>query len=201
MIHVIGDSHALYTFREIDGVAVHHLGPMTMRRASDPADNTLRGCVGGCGLTPADRVVFCLGEIDVRCHIHSRVQQPDTSVLIVVIGLVDAYLKRIVELPRFGATFGVMSVPPPSGYERDLNETYPMLGTDEDRALYTKAINAFLLRGCLDLGLVFVDLYSAFVGVNGLLPPSLSDGEVHLKNPWRVGLVLRDLGWIDGVSP
>jgi hypothetical protein len=67
VIHAIGDSHVKLNFGGDPRIVVHHLGPVTMRAVSKDGRNNIS--LKELGIVDGDSVIWCFGEIDVRCHI------------------------------------------------------------------------------------------------------------------------------------
>jgi hypothetical protein len=180
-IHTIGDSHAMFGWRDIPGVIVHHLGPK------------LAFSVGRDGLTippefdiqAGDRVVFSFGEIDCRCHIYKHVT-PTTSYKEIIDGIVTAYIARIIELAASlpGVRCCIYNVVPPVERHKSAeNKQYPFLGSDEERKSYTQYFNTALATACAANRLTFIDVYKYYATPQGFLNSAYTDGHVHIKNP------------------
>lgn len=180
-IHTLGDSHAMYGWRDIPGVIVHHIGPK------------LAFSVGRDGLTipsefgiqSGDIVVFSFGEIDCRCHIHKHVT-PEKSHKEIIDSIVTAYIERIVELSAKlpGVRCCIYNVVPPvQRHTTAENREYPYLGTDEERRSYTLYFNTALATTCAAHGLIFADIYNAYATPEKYLNHKYSDGYVHINNP------------------
>jgi hypothetical protein len=181
MIYVVGDSHAAYTFAGVPGVVAHHLGPVTLRRAGGAADPLLPAAVAALGLTAADTIIWCFGEIDCRCHVKPLAEHLERGLVALLEGWVDAYLTQVQGLPVNGARAGVLAVLPPVEGERAAgNAQFPAAGTDAERAGYVGDLNRLLATGCAARGLLFVDVHAAYADARGLLPLALSDGHVHV---------------------
>lgn len=207
MIHVIGDSHSVFTFAGIDGVTIHHIGPVTMKRIGrgffrDPEDSTgrhylkdtvLTNEILGMELKPSDVLIFSCGEGETRCFIKPQLECNSISLEELLQFLADRFLDRIKLFGRDGVCVGVLSIVPPTTYDRAMGEMEPA-GTDEERALYTRTLNAILERGCRDRGLLFLDVYSRYVDEHGMMILELSDGGVHIKDNSRVRSVLAEMG-------
>jgi hypothetical protein len=193
MIHTVGDSHAEHTFAGIAGVVTHHLGPVTLKRVGYLEDELLPATVRALALRPADVLILCFGEIDVRCYVKPQMVRPGLDLDGLLSGWVERYLARATTLETNGARVGVLSVVPPVPRERAANAHLPVAGSEDERATYTRAINRILAAACAVHGALFVDVYSACRDDHGMLPLDLTDGCVHVQSPVRVSGVLREL--------
>jgi hypothetical protein len=207
MIHVVGDSHTEYTFAGVDGVTIHHLGPMSMKRIGrgfhrDPEDETgtryfkdtiLTNAIRGMELESGDVLIFSCGEGETRCFIKPQLECNILSLEELLQILVDRYLDRIKTFARNGVRVGVLCITPPTTYERAMGK-YEPAGTDEERVHYTRVFNRILADGCRARGLLFVDTYSSYANERGMLIEELSDGGVHIGDTSRVRPILVEMG-------
>lgn len=195
MIHTLGDSHAALSFRCVPGVTTHHIGPVTMARAGHPGDDVIATALAQVPLIPGDVLILCFGEIDVRCHVKQRTDRKPAGVILACWAL--DYLDRVAAIQIEGVRVGVMSVVPPAPRSRADTPSFPVTGSDEDRAAYTAILNRMLAVWCRVRGLLYLDVYSRVVDEHGLLRREFSDGSVHVYCAAdRVTAALRDL-WLE----
>lgn len=169
MIHTIGDSHSNWSNLSVQ----HHFGPLTCYNFGlDPSriivpDNILT----------SDTLVFCLGEIDCRCHIHVHGGK-DT-----IDGIVERYVKAIRHITPKHVRIGVYNVVPPVRETTQYfnNVEFPFRGSDEERLDYTRIFNQKLKNYCELYNFWFVDIYSIYSDSEGFMRHDLSDGSVHIK--------------------
>jgi len=190
MIHAVGDSHAVATFGEIPSVLTYHVGPVTMHRAGRGDDPLLPAVVSGLVLQPEDTVIFCFGEIDVRCHVKPQAERQGVTPDTVLRELASRYVERLARLDLNFAAPAVLAVVPPVPANRAVNPRFPVIGTDTERATYTVALNRYLVAESLQHGVMFVDVYTPYVDWTGMLRTELSDGCVHLRDPAGVRRIL-----------
>jgi len=57
-----------------------------------------------------------------------------------------------------------------------------MIGTDIERVLYTKLLNASLKKKSNDLGFIFLDVFNDYSREDGTLQFEKSDGICHIKD-------------------
>ena len=204
MIHVIGDSHSLFTFADpadrnagIPGVARWYLGPRTMRRITHLDDPLLPDTVKNLGpLGEHDAVLCCFGEIDLRCHLQPLLAQTTLTPEAYIRSMADRYLHRVQTLEVGEARAGVVTVTPPTPAEecgRNPDE-FPVSGTDEERAGYVKTFNRWLYHGCYQKGLLFVDVHTPYADDKGMMRAGCSDGCIHIRQNDRVPGILRGMG-------
>lgn len=198
----IGDSHAVLlntarfpvvVERVEAGRYVSHLGPRLMYSvARDDFPGMLRRAARAFRLLPGSGTityVFCLGEIDVRCHLAPRLDDPPDP------AFVAGYLRRVRELVhRLGATDAVVVVPPPpSGAIRD-HEAFPTVGTVEERlrahrwlrqTLHEAARTALPADVPRGITLRLLDPTDALSDENGLLRGDLTDDGCHTNAAGR----------------
>lgn len=200
MIHSIGDSHADFTFRGVPGVMIHHLGPLTMKRAAHMDDYFLATGVREIDLCPDDVLIVSAGEGDVRCFLKPELDAKRITPEALLAPLVATYLDRLLALETNGARVGVLSITPPVTYTtvhafRQINTyQFPPTGTDAERAEYTHVLNDLLRHGCQARGLLFVDTYSEYVDDDGMLIAEQSDGQVHIGDTEQVHVLLIRMG-------
>ena len=69
-IHTIGDSHSGNGW---SGIIQQHLGPVLCHNFGKEKLN--RCDIRNFNIKDGDTIVFCLGEIDCRCHIHKHITE------------------------------------------------------------------------------------------------------------------------------
>jgi len=188
-IHTIGDSHS-YAGWHLVGATVHHLGPLLCY--SFGRDSGIGKRISNFGIVAGDTVVFCLGEIDCRCHIHKHVS-PELSYQTIIDGILAKYLAAIqsdvsiLNTPlKHVCVYNV--VPPINRRNTEENKEFPFLGTDEERKSYVKYFNSKLREKCAEYGYVFFDVYDKYADEHGFLRKDLSDKNVHILD----GIYLRE---------
>jgi hypothetical protein len=179
-IHTFGDSHSSFGWRDIKEVQTHHLGPkLCFSVGRDGID-----IKGGFNVKNGDTVIFCVGEIDCRCHIYKYVTETNDYKGIID-GIVDRYFIRIKEATDAFDALKIAIynvVPPVQKGTVDENPDYPYLGTDAERKSYVLYFNEKLKEKCREYKYVFFDVYDKYTDENGFLNKSLSDGNVHIRD-------------------
>ena len=137
----VGDSHAALTpARELgrplrhieDGRWVCHLGPRLQfsisRNGLPPQVSRIFRLVGRTKHAKDVRWIYSFGEIDVRCHLVPRMDEPGAF------DFVPTYLERIRESARAtGSDRVLVYVPPPESDVAEEQTGFPVIGTLEER--------------------------------------------------------------------
>jgi len=181
MIHTTGDSHS---FTGWSGIINHHLGSLLC--FSFGRDKLKRCDIRNFNIKDGDSIVFCLGEIDCRCHIHKYITNT-ISYQDIIDNIVDNYFDAInlnVTLSQINfkhiCVFNV--VPPIQKYNTFEHKEYPYLGSDEERKSYVLYFNQKLKEKCIQKNYVFFDVYDKYTDENGFLKKEYSDNWVHIQN-------------------
>jgi hypothetical protein len=191
MIHTIGDSHSFIPFHNVPNVTTHWLGPVTLKRLGHPEENLLIDTVKLINPPPQDTLLFCSGEIDVRCWVNVHITQRHKNLEDFLQDWVTLYLDKIALLSPW--KIAVMGVPPPAPKLKIDRVEFPVTGTDQERVYYTRSINSYLKMGCIIRHFTFLDL-SCYEDQNGMLNPVLSDGIVHVGDNTLLLKAINNLG-------
>ena len=180
-IHTIGDSHSAAGWT---GIINHHLGPVLCY--SFGREKLNRCDIRKFNIKDGDTIIFCLGEIDCRCHIHKHITDTITYQDIIN-NVVDNYFEAI-ELNVYTSQIKLKNVcvynvvPPIQKYNTLENPEYPYLGADEERKQYVLYFNKKIKEKCIEKKYIFFDVYDKYTDENGFLRKDLSDGGVHIRN-------------------
>jgi len=181
LIHTIGDSHASNIhsgWRECKNVITHHIGPILCY--SFGKEKLDRIDIRNYGINDGDSIVFCLGEIDCRCHIHKYIN-PITTYQSVIDTIIDNYFEAIdlnISTSHLKLkTVCIYNVIPPTQ-----TTEYSCIGSGEERKIYTLYFNKKLKENCIKNNYIFFDIYDKCTDIDGYLSPELSDGTVHIYN-------------------
>jgi hypothetical protein len=180
-IHTIGDSHSLIGWNEIIN---HHLGPVLCYSFGKKKLNICD--IRNFNIKDGDTIIFCLGEIDCRCHIHKHIKE-NTTYQDIINNIIDNYFEAIelnvsISKIKFKKICVYNVIPPIHKYYIYENSEYPFLGTDEERKNYVLYFNKKLKEKCNEKEYVFFDIYNNYIDENGFLRKDLSDGNVHIGN-------------------
>ena len=180
-IYTIGDSHSCNGWNEI---IQHHLGPVLCYNFGKERLN--RCDIRNFNMKDGDTIIFCLGEIDCRCHIHKHI----TNIITykdIINNIVNNYFKAIelniaISQIKFKNICVYNVVPPIQKYNTNENPDYPYLGTDEERKKYVLYFNEKLKEKCIENKYIFFNIYDKYIDEYGFLRKDLSDGNVHIGN-------------------
>jgi len=180
-IHTIGDSHANYGW---SGIIHHNLGPLLCytfgKKKLDFCD------IRNFNIKDGDTIIFSLGEIDCRCHIHKHITDTRTYQNIID-NIIDNYFEAI-KINIFTSQIKlknvcVYNIVPPTRRNITYEHNYPSLpylGTDEERKKYVLYFNKKLKEKCIEYNYVFFDIYDKYIDTEGFLRDDLSDDTVHI---------------------
>jgi hypothetical protein len=180
-IHTIGDSHSYFGW---SGIINHHLGPVLCYSFGKEKLNRCNIC--NFNIKDGDTIVFCLGEIDCRCHVNKHVS-PSVSYQDIINNIVNNYFEAIalnidtaqIKLKNV-CVYNV--VPTVEKHNTSENSAFPYLGSDEERKQYVLYFNKLLKEKCIEKNYIFFDVYDKYIDNNGFLKKELSDGHVHINN-------------------
>ena len=180
-IHTIGDSHS---FNGWTGIIYHHLGPVLCYSFGKEKLN--RCDIRKFDIKDGDTIVFCLGEIDCRCHIHKHITET-AAYQDIINNIIDNYFEAIelnitISQIKLKNVCVYNVVPPIQTYNTQENPEYPFLGTDEERKEYSLYFNKKLKEKCIQKKYIFFDVYNSYIDENGFLRKDLSDDTVHIRN-------------------
>lgn len=183
-VRSFGDSHSMFTFAGLP-VTPHHVGPWTMHRIARD------GMHDSPAFKDGDSLIFCFGEIDVRCHVKKQAVDQGCDPQVVIDKLSEDYMASLV---KFGQSrpelelFVLSVVPPARAFPQ---ENFPFIGSDQERASFTKSLNARLRQLCSSAGIGYIDVHTTYADDQGMLPISLADGcTIHIGNTRFVGPAL-----------
>jgi hypothetical protein len=154
-IHTIGDSHSGFGWT---GIIQHHLGPVLCYSFGKEKLN--RCDIRNFKIKDGDTIVFCLGEIDCRCHIHKHITET-IRYQDIINNIIDNYFEAIelnvsisqIKLKNI-CVYNV--VPPIQKYNTYENPTYPYLGTDEERKQYALYFNEKIKEKCIERKYIYL---------------------------------------------
>jgi hypothetical protein len=192
-IHTIGDSHSGNGWTRI---TQHWLGPLLCY--SFGKEKLDRCDIRKFNIKDGDTIVFCLGEIDCRSHIHKHITET-TSYQDIINAIVDNYFEAVqlnvaVSQIKLKNVCVYNVVPAIKKHGKRENSEYPYLGTDEERKSYVLYFNGKLKEKCAEYGYVFFDVYDKYVDAEGFLNKDLSDGNVHIRDGVHITNFIRENG-------
>ena len=180
-IHTIGDSHSEAGWT---GVMTHHIGPILSY--SFGIEKLKRIDIRNLNIEDGDSIIFCLGEIDCRCHIHKYINE-SLKYEEIIDNIIENYFEAIelnidlcnIKLKNI-CIYNI--VPPIEKHNTYENPEYPYLGSDEERKKYVLYFNKKLKEKCFQKNYIFFDVYDKYTDENGFLNKNLSDSNVHIQD-------------------
>ena len=179
-IHTFGDSHSCNGWDE--RVIKHHLGSLLCY--SFGRDKLNKCDIRNFNIKDGDTIIFCLGEIDCRCHVHKYITE-----LLTYKNIIDNIVNNYFDAIKFIVNESHINlknicvynvVPPVNKNDRYNHPEYPFLGTDEERKQYVLYFNKKLKEKCLENNYIFFDIYDNYIDSNGFLRKDLSDNITHI---------------------
>ena len=136
-------------------------------------------------INDGDTIVFSLGEIDCRCHIHKHITDVltyETIIDNIIYNYFEAINLNLTNANIKLKNICIFNIVPPVQKDNAFgNPDYPFLGTDEERKTYVLYFNKKLKYECIKNNYIFFDIYDNYCDENGYLIKDLSDGGVHIK--------------------
>ena len=185
MLYVYGDSHARFNMEGYPLPHVmRHTNSITMHRVG--RDHEILLCDPS-AIQQSDTCLFFYGEVDCRCHI-GRQLVLGRKLHEIVEQLVESYLQTISHLfpspDRPSIVIGFIT-PPVRKEDHEarhgpITHEFPMIGTDQERALFTRQMNEALRIACLSYDYLFLDLTSFYADEEGMLHIEKSDYNCHI---------------------
>ena len=180
-IHTVGDSHCYHGWNNIIS---HHLGSLLCYSFGKEKLNRID--IRKYNIKNGDTIVFCLGEIDCRCHIYKHVTDKITYENIID-NIVNDYIDAIelninISQIKLKNVCIYNVVPPIQKHNTPENFEFPYLGTDNERKEYVLYFNKKLKEKCNEKNYIFFDIYDKYVDEYGYLNRDLSDGIVHIRD-------------------
>lgn len=203
MIHIYGDSHADFCFRNLQNEHHNHfIRSITMHRIG--RDKKITYNFANNNVQNGDTIIFQVGEVDCRCHIHRQLEanrQLDMIMDELVIQFIDSININAINYENLHII--ICCIPPPicKDYYESLHgpvtHEFPFLGTDEMRAFYTMNMNKLLREKCNDNNWIFLDYYDKYKNDKNLLRIELSDDICHIKENQMILDMLGDILYTD----
>jgi len=184
-IHVFGDSHAKWCFRNIKECVLHLQGPVTMHRIGRDGIDFLD--LRSFDVEEKDTAVFVFGEIDVRSHIGRQRDEKGRTLAEILDTLAENYIETIL---RNRENYNhlqciVFAVIPPTHNKREENPEFPFYGSIEDRIQITKELNKRLIRNCLNHNISVLNVYDLYCTEKGDLKEIYVDVVVHIRTKYN----------------
>lgn len=199
-IHTFGDSHASrehsqWGFHNMSNIKDNNLGPKLMYSFGIKPFEFCNIKTEKYGVKENDIVIFCLGEIDCRCHVHKHINNVK-SYKDIINELVKKYFDSINQnVKQFNNLFVcVYNVVPPLYTDAKGHPEFPFLGTNEERREYHKYMNKELKRMCEVHNYYFFDIYDKSCNKDGFINRLYTDKcGLHLRHTEDAKKVIDDI--------
>ena len=178
-ILVVGDSHCYAGWENISLLNINikslHLGPKLMYSFG----NSKMKVINNSNSKNIDVIIFCFGEIDIRCHVPKYKDEYEKVIENLVENYIDTIKFNVKDLSNIKVC--IYNIPPPSKSFEVKNKKFPFVGTDQERKIYALTINEKLRELCKKNNFIFIDIYSFYCNDEGFLNKQVRDGSVHIK--------------------
>jgi hypothetical protein len=184
MIYIYGDSHALFSFKNLDLSHNNLYRPsITMFRIG--RDNLIIN-FNKYNMEKDDIIVLSYGEVDCRCHIQQQINYGKNEDDIIN-ELVNKYFTTIKNNTK-GLDIKIIIVgviPPTKQYDYEvlhgpIKHNFPFVGSDKDRVRYTNKVNKLLQEKAVECNYIYFNAYSYCTRPDGTLKHEMSDTIQHL---------------------
>jgi len=197
MIHIFGDSHADFNFKNIkyNNVKNNCKYSITMHRVGrDKLDLSPYGVMNN------DIIIYQIGEVDCRCHIGKQLLL-GRQLNEIIYELVNNFTNSIKDnLQKYNnLKIIVCCIPPPMNreyYENlhgPITHEFPFIGTNLERSNYTILMNTELQKYCEQNNFHFLNYYDDYTDINGNLKIEYSDNICHI---YKNEIILEKLYYI-----
>lgn len=180
-IYVVGDSHSKagwhnVIFNWLRGRTCYRFGKKNLE------DFNIRHLVRDAKLQNGDVIIFSVGEIDCRCHVHKHISKERTYQNVIddlIINYMDA-IHILIKDVGLNVYVYVYNIVPPTKFSYDPER--PIMAYKEDRLKFVKYFNQKLKEESKKNGFGFFDVYDKYSDEEGYLNHDLSDGFHHIEN-------------------
>ena len=190
-IYTFGDSHSVYGWKSFynilkDYLLLYGIGPRLCYSFGRDSLNLLN--IKDYDVSNNDIVIFCFGEIDLRCNIQKYMTKENTYDKIIDT-MIEKYFLAIEENVKQFTHLNVCVynvVPTVQKFNTYEYPNHPFMGTDEERKTYVTYFNKKCKEYCSKYNYTFIDVYNKYCDINGYLNKELSDDNVHIENGYYI---------------
>jgi len=183
MIYIFGDSHAKFSFKDLQQPHINcYEVSITMHRVG--RDQIIPNFNNLCH-DENSILIFSHGEVDCRCHIMRQIllgREENEIMNELVQNYFDAIRKNVTKYKAIIVT-GIIPPAEKEEYERingAITHEFPFIGTNEERARFTEKMNYLIKDHCTGSQFHYFYPYTDYVRPNGCLKYELSDRCVHI---------------------
>ena len=186
-IHTFGDSHSvngwLYCKRYLfDNLLLNSIGPKLCYSFGRDGLDLLN--IKNYNVENNDVVIFCFGEIDLRCNIQKYITENSTykdNIDLMIEKYFIAIEQNVKQFDNLNVcVFNV--VPTVQKCNTFEFPNHPFMGTDEERKMYVTYFNSKCKTYSNKYGYTYFDVYDKYCDSNGYLNKFYSDDNVHILN-------------------
>lgn len=193
MIYIYGDSHAHFSFNNLNlpyndlwkaSITMYRIG--RDNQIINFRNNKIIKFRNNKILQINDIIIFVYGEVDCRCHIQRQIDMGRNEDDIIN-ELVTNYMRTIKNnITVANVNIIIVGVIPPTkqtdyeGHHGPIMHEFPFVGSDESRVRYTNKVNKLLEELANDNKYIYFNPYSYYTRDDGTLKHELSDLNVHL---------------------
>ena len=190
MIYIYGDSHANFSFKNLQRYFPcnnYYENSITMYRIG--RDNNIINYRNE--QTKDDIIILVYGEVDCRCHVQRQIDMGRNEDDIIN-ELVHNYFITIKNnITKFKKIIITGVIPPVKRNDFEILHgpilhELPFIGTDEDRVRYTKKMNELLEKLSNKNGYIYFNPYDYYTRPDGTLKFELSDKLVHIGDNEKI---------------
>ncbi len=184
MIYIYGDSHALFSFKNLNLPHVNcYQSAVTMFRIG--RDNSIINFDKN-RICKNDIIVLVYGEVDCRCHIQRQIDLGKNEDD-VIYDLFNSYIKTIKNNIDDNIIIVVGIIPPTKQNDYEIINgpilhEFPFVGKDEDRSRYTKKMNKLLEDNSTQNRYIYFNPYDFCTNYDGTMKHEMTDSNVHLND-------------------
>ena len=191
-IHTFGDSHSNsgWSYFKNDYMELNPIGPKLCYSFGRDKLDLLN--IKHFGVEENDIVIFCFGEIDLRCNIQKYLTSENTYDKSID-KIIDNYFKAIEENVKQYNHLNVCVyniVPTVQKYNTFEYPNHPFMGSDEERKIYVQYFNKKCDEYCKKYKYTFFNIYDKYCDENGYLNKIYSDDNVHIRNGFYINYFL-----------
>jgi hypothetical protein len=156
-IIAIGDSHVLWSFKDLPEFIIIHLGPRTAYNIPDHHDQIKEELAKH----PDLPIIFNLGEIDCRLHVQPQSVKQNKTICSIIEEVVDIYTNYLAVLQaRRENKIYAMNIDVAGDVDK-LAEGFYL--TWEQFNIITLSFNEQLEKACVKKGIGFIDIYDQMI--------------------------------------
>ena len=177
-ILIIGDSHA-YSFNGIARCRTCYIASHTMHHIGNNGVSFSK--YNHPDLSSFKTVAVCFGEIDARVHIAKQSNKQSLSIKQIINDIVDRYMLKIDSTRKEYSLSSIIIIGVVPPIKESMSKQGWTYGSDIDRLLIHKELNAYILQQCGVFGFDFLDMNAGFADNDGFISHDFWAGDHHIS--------------------